>query len=214
MFQLTDHTNRKITDIKMKTQQVKTVTVYGASSPNIDSGYMDAAKRLGQIFAQSGIRIVTGAGSTGLMAAVEDGVLDAGGEAIGIIPQFMVQEGWLHQGLSHVIETDTMHRRKEMMAQMADAVVALPGGPGTFEELMEIVTWKMLALLDKPIVILNTNGYYEPLLNMLHKSAECGFMRSEFLKAWVVVDNPDDVLPAINSALEWNPGVDKYQKSR
>lgn len=212
MFQLTDHTNRKITDIKMKTQQVKTVTVYGASSPNIDSGYMDAAKRLGQIFAQSGIRIVTGAGSTGLMAAVEDGALEAGGEAIGIIPTFMVREGWMHNSLTQVIETEDMHKRKELMAQMADAVVALPGGPGTFEELMEIVTWKMLALFDKPIVILNTNSYYEPLLNMLHKSAECGFMRSEFLNAWVVVDNPEDVLPAINSALEWNPGVDKYQK--
>ena len=206
------HTNRKTIDIDMSLSQIKTITVYGASSPNIEESYISAAKELGSILARSGIRIVTGAGSTGLMAAIEDGVLESGGEAIGIIPTFMVREGWMHKSLSQVIETDDMHKRKELMAQMADAVVALPGGPGTFEELMEIITWKMLGLFSKPIVILNTNGYYNPLLKMLQTSADSGFMREEFLSAWIVVENPEDVLPAIVSNIDWNPGVDKYQK--
>lgn len=206
------HTNRKTIDIDMSLSQIKTITVYGASSPNIEESYISAAKELGSILARSGIRVVTGAGSTGLMAAIEDGVLESGGEAIGIIPTFMVREGWMHKSLSQVIETDDMHKRKELMAQMADAVVALPGGPGTFEELMEIITWKMLGLFSKPIVILNTNGYYNPLLKMLQTSADSGFMREEFLSAWIVVENPEDVLPAIVSNIDWNPGVDKYQK--
>lgn len=206
------HTNRKTIDIDMSLSQIKTITVYGASSPNIDESYISAAKDLGSILAHSGIRIVTGAGSTGLMAAIEDGVLESGGEAIGIIPTFMVREGWMHKSLSQVIETEDMHKRKELMAQMADAVVALPGGPGTFEELMEIITWKMLGLFSKPIVILNTNGYYNPLLKMLQTSADSGFMREEFLSAWIVVENPENVLPAIVSNIDWNPGVDKYQK--
>ena len=196
----------------MSLSQIKTITVYGASSPNIEESYISAAKELGSILARSGIRVVTGAGSTGLMAAIEDGVLESGGEAIGIIPTFMVREGWMHKSLSQVIETDDMHKRKELMAQMADAVVALPGGPGTFEELMEIITWKMLGLFSKPIVILNTNGYYNPLLKMLQTSADSGFMREEFLSAWIVVENPEDVLPAIVSNIDWKPGVDKYQK--
>lgn len=208
-----DHTNRKTTDIDMSVKGINTVTVYGASSPNIDITYIDAAKRLGNIFAQSGISVVTGAGSTGLMAAIEDGVLESGGEAIGIIPTFMVREGWMHKSLTKVIETEDIHKRKELMAQMADAVVALPGGPGTFEELMEIVTWKMLNLFTKPIVILNTNGYYNPLIKMLQTSADSGFMRKEFLTAWVVVETPEDVLPAIVSNIDWKPGVDKYQKT-
>lgn len=196
----------------MSLSQIKTITVYGASSPNIEESYISAAKELGSILAHWGIRVVTGAGSTGLMAAIEDGVLESGGEAIGVIPTFMVREGWMHKSLSQVIETDDMHKRKELMAQMADAVVALPGGPGTFEELMEIITWKMLGLFSKPIVILNTNGYYNPLLKMLQTSADSGFMREEFLSAWIVVENPEDVLPAIVSNIDWKPGVDKYQK--
>lgn len=206
------HTNRKTIDIDMSLSQIKTITVYGASSPNIEESYISAAKKLGSILAHSGVRVVTGAGSTGLMAAIEDGVLESGGEAIGVIPTFMVREGWMHKSLSQVIETDDMHKRKELMAQMADAVVALPGGPGTFEELMEIITWKMLGLFSKPIVILNTNGYYNPLLKMLQTSADSGFMREEFLSAWIVVENPEDVLPAIVSNIDWKPGVDKYQK--
>lgn len=196
----------------MSSEEIKTITVYGASSPNVDESYMVVVRRLGNILARAGIRVITGAGRTGLMAAIEDGVLEKGGEAIGVIPRFMVKEGWLHQSLTQVIETEDMHKRKQLMAQMADAVIALPGGPGTFEELMEVVTWKMLGLFKKPIVILNVNNYYAPLLEMMQKSSESGFMRPEFLTAWTVVESPEDVLPAIQANVVWNPGVDKYQK--
>ena len=100
----------------------------------------------------------------------------------------MVDNGWLHQGLSEVIITSTMHERKTMMSQMADAVVALPGGTGTFEELFEIITWKMLGLFVKPIIILNTDHYYDPLLQMLDRTAERRFMNPVFKNLWCVAD--------------------------
>ena len=134
----------------------KTIVVYGASSADVEPVFKDAAYSLGSLIASAGMTLVTGAGSTGLMAAVEDGALDAGGKAVGIIPKFMIDKGWLHQGLSEVIVTENMHERKRMMSKMADAVIALPGGTGTFEELFEIITWKMLGLFVKPIIILNT----------------------------------------------------------
>lgn len=181
-----------------------TIVVYGASSQDVEKVFSDAAYRLGQLIARSGKRLVSGAGATGLMAAVEDGVLAAGGTAIGIIPQFMVDNGWLHQGLTEVIITADMHERKNRMAQMADAVIALPGGTGTFEELFEIITWKMLGLFTKPIIILNTDHYYDPLLQMLDRTAERGFMNPLFRKLWAVADNPEQALALVESIPDWN----------
>ena len=158
-----------------------TIVVYGASSQDVEQVFSDAAYRLGQLIAHSGKRLVSGAGATGLMAAVEDGVLSAGGTAIGIIPQFMVDNGWLHQGLT-----------------------ALPGGTGTFEELFEIITWKMLGLFVKPVIILNTDHYYDPLLQMLDCTADRGFMNPLFRKLWAVADDPDQAIALVDSIPDWN----------
>ena len=181
-----------------------TIVVYGASSQDVEKVFSDAAYRLGQLIARSGKRLVSGAGATGLMAAVEDGVLAAGGTAIGIIPQFMVDNGWLHQGLTEVIITADMHERKNRMAHMADAVIALPGGTGTFEELFEIITWKMLGLFVKPVIILNTDHYYDPLLQMLDHTADRGFMNPLFRNLWAVADNPEQALALVESIPDWN----------
>ncbi len=181
-----------------------TIVVYGASSPKAEDVFSSSAYELGALLAGAGKTIVTGAGSTGLMASVENGALQAGGTAIGIIPQFMIDNGWLHQGLTRVITTETMHQRKERMAQMADAVIALPGGTGTFEELFEVITWKMLGIFVKPIVILNTDGYYDPMFAMLDRAVERHFMSSRFTGLWAVADTPQQALELLDTLPDWD----------
>lgn len=189
----------------------KTIVVYGASSADVEQVFKDAAYSLGGLIASAGKTLVSGAGSTGLMAAVENGALDAGGRAIGIIPKFMVDNGWLHEGLTEVIVTETMHERKRMMSKMADAVIALPGGTGTFEELFEIITWKMLGLFVKPVIILNTDHYYEPLLEMLDRTAERGFMNPVFRRLWTVANTPQYALEMVDSISDWNDVTSKIR---
>jgi len=186
-----------------------TIVVYGASSATAEQVFVDAAYQLGGLIAKAGKRLVSGAGSTGLMAAVENGVLDSGGTAIGIIPQFMVDNGWLHKGLTETIITPNMHDRKSRMARMADAVIALPGGTGTFEELFEIITWKMLGLFVKPIIILNTDHYYDPILQMLDRTAERHFMNPVFKKLWAVADTPQRALDLLEALPDWSENTSK-----
>lgn len=188
----------------MDTPDRKTIVIYGASSPHVDDIFKEQAFELGSLLASAGRRIVTGAGSTGLMAAVEDGALSAGGHVTGIIPQFMIDNGWLHKGLSEVISTKDMHERKSRMAAMADAAIALPGGTGTFEELFEVITWKMLGLFVKPIVILNTDSYYDPMLEMLERTSQRQFMSPYFLDIWKVASNPAQVIELIDSIPDWD----------
>ena len=192
----------------------KTVVVYGASSADAEKVFVDAAFQLGSLIAEAGKRLVSGAGSTGLMAAVENGTLAAGGVSIGIIPQFMVDNGWLHEGLTEVRVTATMHERKKMMAEMADAVVALPGGTGTFEELFEIITWKMLGLFVKPIIILNTDHYYDPLLDMLDRTAQRHFMNPVFKKLWAVAQTPEEALTLVDTLSDWNDTTSKINTNK
>ena len=192
----------------------KTVVVYGASSADAEKVFVDAAFQLGSLIAKAGKRLVSGAGSTGLMAAVENGTLAAGGVSIGIIPQFMVDNGWLHEGLTEVRVTATMHERKKMMAEMADAVVALPGGTGTFEELFEIITWKMLGLFVKPIIILNTDHYYDPLLDMLDRTAQRHFMNPVFKKLWAVAQTPEEALTLVDTLSDWNDTTSKINTNK
>lgn len=192
----------------------ETIVVYGASSAEAEKVFVDAAYELGGLIARSGKRLVSGAGSTGLMAAVEDGALDAGGVSIGIIPQFMVDNGWLHHGLTETIITPNMHERKNRMAQMADAVVALPGGTGTFEELFEIITWKMLGLFVKPIVILNTDNYYDPLLEMLDRTADRHFMNPVFRKLWAVAKTPEEAIMLVDTLSDWNDTTSKINTNK
>ena len=145
----------------------KKIAVYCASSTQIDECYFKDARRLGNLMADKGITLVNGAGNMGLMAASADGCLEKGGKAIGVIPTFMIGEGWCHNGMTQIIETADMHERQAKMAEMTDAGIFLPGGCGTFAELMELITWKQLGLYLKPIILLNTKGYFDSLLNTL-----------------------------------------------
>ena len=189
---------------------IKNVCVYSASSTKIDPAYFDAASELGRLMAQKKINLVNGAGNIGLMAASADAVLAAGGTVTGVIPHFMVEENWHHKGLTRLIETDTMHERKRMMADMSDAVIALPGGCGTMEELLEIITWKQLGIYLNPIIILNTNGFYNPLLDMLERAIEGNFMRREHEKIWVVAQTPAEAVDFLFTTPRWNAEIRKF----
>ena len=191
---------------------MRNICVYCASSTQINESYFNAAERLGNIFAKNNIRLIYGAGNMGLMGKVADSTLSNGGEVTGVIPQFMCNENWHHQGLTELIVTETMHERKEKMAELADAVVALPGGTGTLEELLEIITWKQLGIFDKPIIILNTDGYYNPLLDLLENAIKGNFMREIHRNIWQVVNTPEEVLPAIENTPAWDKNIRKFAK--
>ena len=188
----------------------KTICVYCASSSRVDSLYFEAATRLGSLIAQKGMTLVTGGGCQGLMCAVEDGALENGGKAIGVIPRFMVDCGWQHTGLTELRITADMHERKKMMADLADAVIALPGGCGTMEELMEIITWKQLGLYLNPIIILNTGGYYTPLIEQLERAVETNFMGEIHSKIWSVASTPEEALDIIDNTPAWDASIRKY----
>lgn len=177
------------------------ILVFGASSSKIRQQYADDAYQLGQLIAQKGWTCINGAGCAGLMRAVSDGALDCGGEAIGVIPQFMIDNGWNYTRLTSTIATPDMHQRKETMSLLADAIVALPGGCGTWEELFEALTWRQLGLTSKPIVVLNTLGYYTPLTSMIERSVEEGFMKPSHARLLTVADTPQQAIEAIENKL-------------
>ncbi|MBR0493284.1 MAG: TIGR00730 family Rossman fold protein [Muribaculaceae bacterium] len=182
----------------MKREIRGNVCVFCASSANIDERYLADARELGNLLAQGGWRCVNGGGAVGLMGAVTDGTLDAGGEVTGVIPKFMVDNGWCYDRLMDVVVTADMHQRKQMMSNMADAVIALPGGVGTLEELLETLTWRQLGLVKVPIIILNTLGYYDLLLAMLRHAIDEGFMKPSHSQLWQVAATPADAVALLD----------------
>ena len=189
---------------------MQSVCVYCASSTQIDEKYFRAAEELGTLIAQRGLRLITGAGKLGLMNTVQDAALAAGGEAVGVIPTFMVREGWHHERLTQLIETASMHERKQTMADLSDGVIALPGGCGTMEELLEIITWKQLGLYLNPIIILNVDGFYDHLLAQLSKAVEDNFMRSIHADIWRVATTPEEAIELLLSTPTWDKNVRKF----
>lgn len=183
--------------------KIKSVCVYCASSSKVSPIFFDAAHRLGKLLAQHGVKCIYGAGNQGLMGELADSILAHGGEVKGIIPRFMHEEGWNHTGLTELHIVETMHIRKQLMAESTDAAIALPGGCGTMEELLEIITWKQLGLYNNPIIILNTDGYYDHLITMLNCAVEQNFMHEKHADLWRVVDHPEDVIEAIINDNKW-----------
>lgn len=189
---------------------INNICVYCASSNKVADIYGETAYELGALLAKEGITVVTGAGGIGLMRKVEDGALDNGGKAIGVIPQFMVEHGWHHTGLTELRITESMHERKQTMASLSDAVIALPGGCGTIEELSEIITWKQLGLYFNPIVILNVNGYYNHFIAQLEQAIEEHFMGEIHGKIWSVAETPSEALEIIRNTPVWDSSIRKY----
>ena len=187
--------------------QINSVCVYSASSTKIDEVYFNAARQLGQLLAKRRIRLINGAGSIGLMRSVADAVLENGGGVTGVIPKFMVEQGWHHTGLSKLVEVDSMHERKQLMADLSDA---LPGGCCTLEELLEIITWKQLGLYLNPIVILNTNGFFDPLLDMLTRAIDENFMRRQPGEIWHVATTPEEAVELIYTVPVWDASIRKF----
>ena len=190
--------------------QIKNVCVYSASSTKIAPVYFAVAEELGRLLASQGINLINGAGSIGLMGATSNATLEAGGTVTGVIPRFMVEQNWHHTGLTQLIETETMHERKQLMAELSDGVIALPGGCGTMEELLEIITWKQLGLYLKPIVILNIQGFYDPLLEMLERAIDGNFMRSEHRAIWQVATSAQEAIYLLHTTPWWNKEVRKF----
>ena len=190
--------------------QIHSVCVYSASSTKINPVYFKAAEELGSLLAEHHIRLINGAGSIGLMCAVADAGLKNGGEVTGVIPRFMVEQNWHHTGLTELIEVESMHERKQKMANLSDGIVALPGGCGTLEELLEIITWKQLGLYLNPIVILNVNGFFDPLLEMLGKAIDENFMRQQHGDIWKVAQTPEEALRLLYETLVWDISIRKF----
>lgn len=188
----------------MATTDIRRVCVYCASSRQSDASYLDAARRLGQLLAQENVTVVYGGGSVGSMGALADGALATGGQVVGVLPRFMFDLEWGHRGLTELRLVNDLHERKRLMVDEVDAIVALPGGSGTLEELLEAISWKRLGLHVHPIIIVNLRQFFSPLVNLLDLAISERFMSERHRAIWSVVESVDDILPAIRNAPPWD----------
>ncbi len=180
---------------------LKSVCVYCGSSPGNDQAYMTAAKTLGETLASEGVELVFGGGNVGMMGQVANATLAKGGRVIGIIPEFLRAVELPSSNLHELIITETMHERKHDMYDRSDAFVVLPGGIGTLEEVVEMISWAQLQQHDKPIVLVSVNGFWEPFVTLLEHIIDHGFARYDIRACWAIVDGTEDVLPAIRTWL-------------
>jgi uncharacterized protein (TIGR00730 family) len=179
--------------------ELRRVAVFCASADGADPGLLDAAYDVGAGLAERGIGLVYGAGGLGLMGRVSQGALDAGGEVIGVIPRAMVEREWGRDDLTEVHVVETMHERKALMAEYADAFLCLPGGLGTLEEIFEVWSWHQIGFLDDPVGFLNVAGFWDSLLAVLQGLVGAGFVRPEVIDDLVVADTLDDALAGLAS---------------
>ena len=188
--------------VKLDDLHVPLVAVYCGSRVGNHPSYEATARQLGRALVDAGMGLVYGGAVIGCMGAVADGVIDKGGIAVGVIPQFMMGREVAHEGLTRLHLTDTMHTRKAIMAEYASAFITLPGGLGTLEEIMEIATWRQLYQHEKPMLILNVNGYYDTLIAHLHHTVAEGFMKQQDMERLVVCDSVEMaielLLPLVN----------------
>jgi uncharacterized protein (TIGR00730 family) len=189
---------------------IRSICVYCGSQPGRDKSYIDAGRILGKSIAENHLRLVYGGGTKGIMGAVASGVLSHGGRVTGIIPEFLMDmEATRHSlgQLSELIVTPDMHDRKHKMFERADAFVTLPGGIGTLEEIVEIMTWAQLGRHRKPIVLVNINGFWDPLMTLIEHMAEAGFIHTAHLVQPLVIDAAEEVVPALLA--HWASNVDR-----
>ena len=179
---------------------IKSICVYCASGPGKNPAFMQAATRFGRILADNGIRLVYGGGSVGLMGALADAVLDRGGTVTGVIPDFLVNREHMLLRVQERIVTPDMHERKRVMFERADAFVALPGGVGTLEELVEQLTWAQLGRHKKPILILNIAHFWDPLCALIEQMEELDFIRAGMAVNLLVAEWVEDILPKLFEA--------------
>jgi uncharacterized protein (TIGR00730 family) len=180
--------------------ELRSVTVYCGSSPGADPAFADAARTLARLLADADMRIVCGGAQLGLMGILADTAMEAGGEVIGVMPRALVDREIGHTGLSDLRVVGSMHERKALMAELADAFIALPGGIGTLEELIEIYTWSQLGLHRKPLGVLNVNGYYDALDAFLDHAVEQRFLRAQQREVLISDADPETLLARLAGA--------------
>ncbi len=183
---------------------IDTVCVYCASSTKADPVYLAAAERLGRILAGNSITIIYGAGGVGSMGRLADGALSEGGRVVGIVPRFMKDLEWYHRGISELWLVDDLHERKRALIDGVDAVVALPGGSGTLDELIEAISLKRLGTFLGPIVMVNTRGFFDPCIELLERCIDERFMDERHRAMWQVVGEPEEVIEALREAPGWS----------
>lgn len=180
---------------------MKNLAVFCGSSTGTNQCYVEGAVALGETLVKNNIGLVFGGGKVGLMGAIADTMIQAGGRTTGVIPLFLQEKEVAHTGLSELYTVDTMHQRKDMMSSLCDGYIMMPGGAGTIEEFFEIFTWAQLGLHQKPIGILNVDGFYDPLIAMLEKMIQDGFIGEHYRHLAIVESNPDTLIDKMSHAL-------------
>ncbi len=208
MPSMQDQVSNLLTTATSVSRAVRSVCVYCGSGPGLDPAYMAAAQTLGHALGTNGVRLVYGGGSLGLMGEVARSTLDAGGEVTGIIPNFLSSKEQMLRSVDELIVTENMHERKMLMFERSDAFVALPGGIGTLEELVEQLTWAQLGRHQKPIVVANIKGFWTPFLHLLTHMKGDAFIRAGLDIRFVVVNSADQILPAIQATASGSSTVD------
>lgn len=176
---------------------MESICVYCSSSDKLLPEYLAAAREMGATIARRGLQTVYGAGSTGMMGALADGALQAGGKVLGVIPALFNTPKLAHNGLTSLEVVDTIHTRKARMIEISDAFIALPGGYGTLEELFEVLTWAQIGLHAKPVGLLNTRGYYDALLEQVERARSEGFIYQEHRSLFTCREQPDELLDGL-----------------
>lgn len=183
---------------------IRSVCVFCASSNKVDLAYFDTARNFADICTENQIHVLYGGGGVGLMGALADRILEKKGRITGIIPHFMKELEWAHSNVEEMILVEDMRERKRRLIENVDAVIALPGGVGTLEELLEVITLKQLGRFSKPIIIINTNGFYNSLFKLFDEMIEKRFMHELNKRIWVTINHPSEFLKAINSEVNWD----------
>jgi uncharacterized protein (TIGR00730 family) len=193
----------------MENKQFPKICVFAGSADGLAEDYLSGAFQLGQKLARAGITLVYGAGKTGLMGAVADGVLKTGGKVVGVVPENLNQPQLIHAGLTRLEVLPDIQRRKARMSEMASAFIALPGGFGTFDELFETLTWAQIGLHHKPVGLMNLRGYFDPLLNMVQHACDEGFIYAEHMDLFVSGSTPQELLERL-AAYHIPQGLDRW----
>ncbi|TAL92453.1 MAG: TIGR00730 family Rossman fold protein [Paraburkholderia sp.] len=191
---------------------MKAVCVYCGSSDGARPLYAEAARAFGRALVEADLALVYGGGKVGLMGVIADEVMAAGGRAIGVIPELLVNKEVGHTGLTELHVVPDMHQRKKMMADLSDAFVAMPGGAGTLEELFEVFTWAQLGYHQKPVAVLNTDGFYDPLVALLRHTVDEGFMQQKYFDILQIDANPDVLIGKLQRYHA--PTTDKWAQNR
>ncbi len=189
---------------------MKDVCIYCASSTSIDKKYIEVADKLAEELVRNNYGIVYGGGRVGLMGAVADRALSMNGRVTGVIPRFMVEVEWAHKKVTNMIQVETMAERKMRLIQDVSAVIALPGSTGTLDELIDVLSLKKLGKFTKPVIIVNSFGFYNSLLDLFDKMIEERFMRPEHRDLWTVIEEPQQIVKAIDSAPKWDENAIKF----